>query len=312
MAVESESKWLSRLKLKETSAAAPAFDVYGPRWYPRCKSALDFAAALWLFVAVAPLLALCILFVKLTSRGPAFYWQTRLGRGGRPFTIYKIRTMIHDCESLSGPRWATPQDPRVTLVGRVLRKTHLDELPQLWNVLRGEMSLIGPRPERPEFVPQLECVIPLYRSRLLVRPGLSGLAQVQLPADTDLESVRLKLAHDLYYVQHSSFGLDVRLMFATACYLLRLPFEWTQRFVHVPTGAAITQGYAQLLKQQIPMPRSSVPVRVENSYRSRMNGNGRAGHASAPSEKAAGTSAGTLAPNVPQVSTASSGECAHS
>src|SRR5206468_4326259 len=96
------------------------------------------------------------ILVKLTSRGPAFYSQTRLGLRGKPFTIYKIRTMIHNCESRSGARWCMPGDPRITLVGRLLRKTHVDELPQLWNVLRGEMSLVGPRPERPEFVPQLE------------------------------------------------------------------------------------------------------------------------------------------------------------
>src|SRR5439155_12868491 len=119
---------------------------------------------------------LSMLLVKLTSRGPALYTQTRLGRNGRPFTIYKLRTMQHRCESLTGARWSTPGDPRITPVGRFLRKTHLDELPQLWNVLRGDMALVGPRPERPEFVPQLEQAVPHYRDRLLVRPGVSGLA----------------------------------------------------------------------------------------------------------------------------------------
>src|SRR5207248_4660391 len=140
-----------------------------------------------------------MLLVKLTSPGPMLYTQTRLGRRGRPFTIYKIRTMLHDCESLTGPQWSTPGDTRITRVGRWLRRTHIDELPQLWNVLRGDMSLVGPRPERPEFIPELENAIPFYRDRLLVRPGITGLAQVQLPPDTDMDSVRRQLAHDIYY-----------------------------------------------------------------------------------------------------------------
>src|SRR5207253_4196733 len=142
---------------------------------------------------------------------PVFYSQIRLGRGGKPFAIYKIRTMTHNCEKVSGAQWSTPGDARITPVGRFLRKTHLDELPQLWNVLRADMSLVGPRPERPEFVPKLEHALPRYRDRLAVRPGVSGLAQVQLPPDTDLASVRRKLAHDLFYVERMSFWLDLRI-----------------------------------------------------------------------------------------------------
>src|SRR5207249_2271789 len=153
--------------------------------------------------------------VKLTSPGPILYSQTRLGRHGRSYTIYKIRSMSHNCEKQSGPRWSTAGDSRVTPIGRLLRRTHVDELPQLWNVLRGEMSLIGPRPERPEFVPQLERALPQYRQRLLVRPGVTGLAQVQLPPDSDLASVRRKLAYDLYYVHGCNFCLDVQLLLAT-------------------------------------------------------------------------------------------------
>src|SRR5262249_20621003 len=154
-------------------------------WYVPCKTALDFVAAAVLLVFAAPVIALAALLVKLTSRGPAFYTQTRVGRNGRLFTIYKVRTMMHKCESLTGPRWSLPGDPRVTRGGHFLRVTHLDELPQLVNVLRGDMSLIGPRPERPEFVPELERAVPRYRERLAVLPGVTGLAQVQLPADTD-------------------------------------------------------------------------------------------------------------------------------
>src|SRR5205814_291249 len=114
--------------------------------------------------------------VRITSRGPAFYTQTRLGLRGRTFTIYKLRSMYEYCENHSGPLWSSKDDPRVTPLGRFIRRTHIDELPQLWNILRGDMSLIGPRPERPEFLPKLETIVPRYRERLRVRPGVTGLA----------------------------------------------------------------------------------------------------------------------------------------
>src|SRR5438034_1075742 len=147
------------------AAKAPVGVVGGQlttSWYVRAKGTADFALALVLLLLTAPLVFVAVLFVKLTSRGPAFYSQTRVGRNGLLYAIYKIRTMAHNCESRTGPRWSVPGDPRITRVGRFLRKTHLDELPQLWNVLRGEMSLVGPRPERPEFVMQLEQIIPRY------------------------------------------------------------------------------------------------------------------------------------------------------
>jgi lipopolysaccharide/colanic/teichoic acid biosynthesis glycosyltransferase len=143
--------------------------------------------------------------------------------------------MVHDCESLTGPRWSMPGDPRITRVGQLLRKTHLDELPQLLNVLRGDMGLIGPRPERPEFVPRLERVLPLYRRRLGLRPGITGLAQVHVAADTDLESVRRKLAYDLYYLRHMGPGLDARVMLATGFYALGNPWGLSRRIAAVPT-----------------------------------------------------------------------------
>src|ERR687889_98567 len=123
-----------------------------PRWYGPFKEVFDSLTAAVLLVLLAPLILILMVLVKFSSSGPALYSQVRLGRGGRPFRIYKIRSMTHDCERHSGPRWATVGDTRVTALGWILRRTHLDELPQLWNVLRGEMSLIGPRPERPEFV----------------------------------------------------------------------------------------------------------------------------------------------------------------
>jgi lipopolysaccharide/colanic/teichoic acid biosynthesis glycosyltransferase len=204
-------------------------------WYLTCKTATDITLALVLVVLAAPLVALAALVVKLTSRGPAFYTQTRVGRNGRLFTIYKIRTMVDKCESLTGPRWAIPGDPRITPVGQFLRLSHLDELPQLLNVLRGQMSLIGPRPERPEFVPELERALPLYHHRLILRPGVTGLAQVHLPGDTDVDSVRRKLAYDLYYIEQLSPWLDLRILFCTVLYAVGIPFRISRKLVRMPS-----------------------------------------------------------------------------
>jgi lipopolysaccharide/colanic/teichoic acid biosynthesis glycosyltransferase len=191
--------------------------------YEAVKAACDRAAALVLLVLTAPALLAIMVLVRLTSSGPALYSQVRLGKGGRPFRIWKIRTMTHDCERHSGVRWSTRGDSRVTPLGRVLRATHLDELPQLWNILRGDMSLIGPRPERPEFATKLEKVIPHYRDRLLVRPGVTGLAQVQLPPDSDVDGVRRKVACDLAYIRHLSFWLDLRITALTIFHVFGLP-----------------------------------------------------------------------------------------
>jgi lipopolysaccharide/colanic/teichoic acid biosynthesis glycosyltransferase len=206
------------------------------------KRALDFGFALVLLVLTSPLLALIGLVVKLTSRGPVLYRQTRTGKGGLPYTIFKIRTMVHDCESKTGARWASVGDPRITLVGRFLRHSHLDELPQLWNVLRGEMSLVGPRPERPEFVVKLERVLPDYQKRLQVLPGVTGLAQIQLPADTDLESVRRKLVYDLYYLERRTLWLDLRIILSTACKVLSIPFALLRPVLQIPSGNAVEDG----------------------------------------------------------------------
>lgn len=220
------------------------------RWYRSCKYALDFVLALLLCVPALPLVVVAALLVKLTSRGPAFYTQTRVGENGRLFTIWKLRSMIHNCESLTGPRWSMPGDPRVTLIGVLLRTSHLDELPQLLNVLRGEMSLIGPRPERPEFVPELERELPGYWQRLTIRPGVTGLAQVQLPPDSDLTSVRRKLAHDLYYIRHLSPWLDIRLLVCTAVYTLGLPFGVTGKLLGIPDGPAVEEAMRDVLDEK--------------------------------------------------------------
>ena len=220
---------------RERQAGGRPIQVAAPTgWYPRAKRAADLAMSLLLIVPATPVLLLTALLVRLTSKGPAFYTQTRVGLDGTLFTIFKLRTMQDNCEAKSGPRWSLPGDPRVTPIGKILRATHLDELPQLWNVVKGDMSLIGPRPERPEFVPQLERALPAYRQRLKVRPGVTGLAQVLLPPDTDVESVRRKLAHDLYYLRHIGTGLDLKLLLCTALYALAIPFRLTARLLRLP------------------------------------------------------------------------------
>ena len=186
-----------------------------PTPYFRWKWAVDWPLAILLFVPVVVLIATLMVLVRLTSRGPAIYTQVRAGINGRPFTMYKIRTMCHDAEAATGPVWSQPQDPRVTPVGKVLRALHLDELPQLWNVLKGEMSFVGPRPERPEFIGMLAKAIPGYLNRMLVRPGITGLAQVNLPADVDLDGVHCKLMLDCEYINRATLWLDCRIMMYT-------------------------------------------------------------------------------------------------
>ena len=190
--------------------AVPTGEVAG-----RAQAA-DFALAAALAVATLPLLAVCVLLVRLTSRGPGVYTQKRVGKGGRVFTLYKIRTMYHDCEKHSGPTWCKPGDARITPVGRVLRKLHLDELPQLWNVLRGDMSLIGPRPERPEIVAKLRTSIPGYDRRHAVKPGITGFAQIHLPPDTCVRSVKNKVAYDLFYIRRGSIFMELFILACTA------------------------------------------------------------------------------------------------
>jgi lipopolysaccharide/colanic/teichoic acid biosynthesis glycosyltransferase len=141
--------------------------------------------------------------------------QARLGQGGRPFSVYKFRTMRQDAEADGQAHWALEGDPRATRVGRVLRRVHLDEFPQFWNVLVGEMSLVGPRPERPEMVAELEKQIPFYRARLLVKPGIGGWAQVNYGKGASVEGSAEKLEYDLYYIKHRSLMLDVLIILRT-------------------------------------------------------------------------------------------------
>jgi sugar transferase (PEP-CTERM system associated) len=161
-----------------------------------------------------PFIPFIILAVRISSPGPIFFRQTRVGLRGRHFSVVKFRTMRQDAEE-QGAVWATKDDPRVTPLGRFMRKTRLDEIPQLWNVLRGEMGFVGPRPERPEFVQWLSKEIPFYELRHLIRPGITGWAQVRYQYGASLEETKQKLEYDLYYVKHLSVGLDLLIMFET-------------------------------------------------------------------------------------------------
>lgn len=183
--------------------------------YPVLKRLMDIALAvigLALFVLILPVLALVM---WADSRGPIFFRQVRMGQGGRLFQIIKLRTMVPDAERSTGPVFANPHDPRITRVGLFLRKSRLDEVPQLWNVLRGEMSVIGPRPERPEFIDALTAEIPFYRARLAVKPGLTGWAQVRYRYGSTTKDHLIKLQYDLYYIRHQSLLLDLQIVVRT-------------------------------------------------------------------------------------------------
>jgi sugar transferase (PEP-CTERM system associated) len=180
------------------------------------KAAGEMATAAALLVLFAPAMILTALAVKITSPGPVIYRQERVGRAGKLFQLLKFRTMRSDAEAATGPIWSTgDRDPRITRLGRLLRKTRLDELPQLVNVLRGDMSFVGPRPERPHFVSALRQVIPLYDERHSVRPGITGWAQINAGYGSSIEDAELKLQYDLYYIKHMSFAFDIGIMIDT-------------------------------------------------------------------------------------------------
>ena len=188
-------------------------------WAKRAIDVVGAAAGLVVVTALTPFIAAAI---WLDSGAPIFYRQRRLGRGGLPFTLVKFRTMAQDAERPGEARWADPDDPRTTRVGRFLRLMRLDELPQFASVLRGEMSLVGPRPERREFIDRLQESIPFYRARLMVPPGLTGWAQVNLPYGDSVEATKLKLEFDLYYVKHRSLAFDLAILLRTVGTVLGL------------------------------------------------------------------------------------------
>src|SRR5438874_6640227 len=179
------------------------------------KRAIEVVIAAVALVLCLPLLFLLAAAIVLTSPGPAVYSQLRVGRNGRVFRVYKLRSMRNDAERESGAVWSKPGDPRITRIGRVLRRTRLDELPQLWNILIGNMSLVGPRPERPEFVQELAKQIPLYKLRHVVKPGLTGWAQVRYTYTASVEDTMEKLQHDLFYIKNLSLRLDLFIIFET-------------------------------------------------------------------------------------------------
>jgi exopolysaccharide biosynthesis polyprenyl glycosylphosphotransferase len=181
------------------------------------KRGFDVLLAAALLVVAAPVMVLVAMAIRVTEGRPVIFRQTRVGKDGTAFTIYKFRTMEREAEQVTGPVLATENDPRVTTLGRVLRGTRLDELPQLWNVLRGDMSFVGPRPERPEFVREYEQEIQGYRERFKVRPGLTGYAQVNGEYHT---SATTKLKYDLAYMYNRSFWLDLKILSETAKVML--------------------------------------------------------------------------------------------
>jgi exopolysaccharide biosynthesis polyprenyl glycosylphosphotransferase len=188
----------------------------GPHpWSLRIQSFYSFVIGLIGFIVNLPIMLLVAIAVRLTSSGPILFRQKRVGLNGKPFTLYKFRSMVVDAESKTGAVWATRKDPRVTPIGRILRKTRLDELPQLFNVVRGEMSIVGPRPERPEFVNVLSEQIPFYRQRHCVKPGVTGWAQINYKYGETIEDTIVKLEYDLYYIKNLSPSLDAYIMFHT-------------------------------------------------------------------------------------------------
>jgi len=203
------------LKLRDSwFIQAQGFDKVGSSFFKKVKRWFDFVAALLIIALSLPFTIVIALLIKLTSRGPVFYFQERLGENEKPYKMYKFRTMGEGAEK-NEPKWAEEEDDRVTAVGKVLRKTRLDELPQLINVLKGEMSLIGPRPEREYFIKRLKKKIPYYSLRFAVKPGITGWAQVNYRYGATIEDALEKLTYDLYYIKNMSLFLDLRILLKT-------------------------------------------------------------------------------------------------
>lgn len=185
------------------------------RYFEIAKEVLDIVLGFILLVLSLPILAFCAVLIKLSSRGPVFFTQVRVGQGGKHFRMRKLRTMYSDAENRSGAVWCGDKDPRIVPICRWMRRSHVDELPQLLNVIKGEMSLVGPRPERPQILDELEEIYPDIRKRLAVKPGITGLAQIRNGYDTTVEAFRHKLASDLEYIANRKWGTELRILFAT-------------------------------------------------------------------------------------------------
>jgi exopolysaccharide biosynthesis polyprenyl glycosylphosphotransferase len=191
-----------------------------PEWEKKLKRLMDIVISILLLIISSPIVLITAIAIKLDSKGPVFYKQERAGLNGKVFRIIKFRSMRTDAEKNSGPVWSTKNDPRITRVGKFIRKVRIDEIPQMLNVLKGEMSLVGPRPERPFFVEQLSKVIPFYKRRLKVRPGVTGWAQVKHKYDENVEDVKEKLRYDLFYIENMSLSNDLKILFRTVFVVL--------------------------------------------------------------------------------------------
>lgn len=198
-----------------------AHDVF-QEWDFSPQRLVSIVFALSLIILFAPLFIMVALLIKLSSPGPIFYSQERVGKNGRLFRIIKFRTMIQNAEKVSGPQLATKNDPRITKIGKFLRKTRLDEIPQLINILLGDMAFIGPRPERPYFVEKYSRLIPFYKNRLKVKPGVTGLAQIYVGYDETIEDVEQKVKWDLYYIEHKSIFLNLKILWGTLITVLTM------------------------------------------------------------------------------------------
>ncbi len=190
-------------------------------WEQKIKRFFDIIISLFILLLFSPVWIILAVAIKIDTPGPVFYNQNRVGRNGKIFTMHKFRSMIKNAESKSGPKWAEPEDPRLTRMGRIIRKPRLDEVPQFINVLKGEMSLIGPRPERPHFVDKLKHKIPFYTRRLKVQPGITGWAQIKGEYDTSIENVKTKLQYDLFYLENMSLRMDLKILLNTIYVMLR-------------------------------------------------------------------------------------------
>ena len=219
--IEEATSWLEKISGRiEVENLYPSWLIFveGFRFSPSfilLRRAFAILAATVLLLMVLPLIPFIVLAIKLDSGGSVLYRQARVGLGGKVFYCYKFRTMRQDAEADSGPTWALDNDPRITKVGKFLRTARLDEIPQLWCVLKGDMSFVGPRPERPEFVDMLSTHIPFYGVRNAIRPGITGWAQIRYRYGNSVEDAKEKLQYDLYYVKNMSLGLDLVIMFQT-------------------------------------------------------------------------------------------------
>ncbi|MCH8021164.1 undecaprenyl-phosphate glucose phosphotransferase [candidate division KSB1 bacterium] len=190
------------------------------QWEQKIKRLMDIIISSAILIAFFPFWLFISIAIRLDSKGPVFYKQERVGKDGKKFMIYKFRSMIHDAESKTGPKWAQRKDPRITRAGKIIRKPRLDEVPQFFNVLKGEMSLIGPRPERPYFVEKFKREIPFYARRLGVKPGITGWAQIKGEYDTSMDNVKTKLQYDLFYLENMSLRMDLKVIINTIYVML--------------------------------------------------------------------------------------------